>query len=66
MFGALFETMKDAHDARYISRKHAKNIIFIPAQGVLLTEFELSNEKKQAMIALGKEAAKQFFKSWGY
>lgn len=66
MFGALFETMKDAHDARYISRKHAKNIIFIPTQGVLLTEFELTNEKKQAMVTLGKDAAKQFFKNWGY
>ncbi|MDA6341763.1 hypothetical protein OSK59_26450, partial [Escherichia coli] len=33
MYAALFETMKDAHDARYISRKHAQNIIFIPTDG---------------------------------
>ena len=28
LFTALFETMKDAHDARYISRIHEKDIIF--------------------------------------
>lgn len=66
MFGALFETMKDAHDSRYISRKHAKNIIFVPTEGVLSTEFELTEEKKQALFALGKKCAKQFFGTWGY
>lgn len=66
MFEALFETMKDAHDSRYISRKHAKNIIFIPTEGALTTEFQLTDEKKQQLIQLGKEHANKFFKSWGY
>jgi NTE family protein len=66
MFGALFETMKDAHDSRYISKKHAKNIIFIPTEGVLSTEFDLTDEKKEALFNLGKESAKKFFKSWCY
>lgn len=66
MFEALFETMKDAHDARYISRKHARNIIFIPTEGVLTTEFQLTDEKKLALMAIGEDCAKQFFKSWGY
>jgi NTE family protein len=66
LFGALFETMKDAHDSRYISRKHAKNIIFIPTEGVLATEFHLTDMKKQALLDLGKESAEKFFKSWCY
>ncbi|MDP4161578.1 MAG: patatin-like phospholipase family protein, partial [Bacillota bacterium] len=66
MFGALFETMKDAHDSRYISRKHAKNIIFIPSTGAISIEFELTDEKKNSLFSLGKESANQFFKTWGY
>jgi NTE family protein len=66
LFGALFETMKDAHDSRYISRRHAKNIIFIPTDGVLATEFHLTDEKKQELLDLGRDAAEKFFKSWCY
>ncbi|MBS4191249.1 patatin-like phospholipase family protein [Bacillus sp. FJAT-49705] len=66
MFEALFETMKDAHDSRYISRKHARNIIFIPTEGVLLTEFQLTHEKKKALVDLGRKCAKQFFSQWSY
>lgn len=66
MFEALFETMKDAHDARYISRKHEKNIIFIPTEGILTTEFELSDERKKILFQLGEESAKEFLKTWCY
>ena len=66
LFAALFETMKDAHDSRYISKKHVKNIIFIPTEGVLSTEFSLTEEKKRELFNLGKEKAKQFLKTWGY
>ncbi|MGG3469969.1 patatin-like phospholipase family protein [Neobacillus pocheonensis] len=66
LMGALFETMKDAHDARYISKKHAKNIIFIPTEGIFSIEFTLTEEKKQKLFALGKEHAEQFLKTWCY
>jgi NTE family protein len=66
LFAALFETMKDAHDSRYISKKHAKNIIFIPTEGVLSTEFQLTEEKKQVLVQLGKDCAKQFLSTWAY
>lgn len=66
LFGALFETMKDAHDNRYISKKHAKNIIFIPAEGILPIEFSLTHEKKQQVVELGRQHAEKFFKTWGY
>lgn len=66
LYEALFETMKDAHDSRYISRKHEKNIIFIPTEGVLTTEFKLTDEKKQKLFDLGYERAKQFLCAWSY
>jgi NTE family protein len=66
LFAALFETMKDAHDARYISKKHVKNIIFIPTEGVLATEFQLTEEKKQVLFQLGKECADHFLSAWSY
>jgi NTE family protein len=66
LFGALFETMKDAHDSRYISKKHAKNIIFIPTDGVVSIEFHLTEERKQQLFDLGKEYASEFLKNWGY
>lgn len=66
LFAALFETMKDAHDSRYISKKHAKNIIFIPTEGVLATEFQLTEEKKLELFQIGKECAQQFFSMWAY
>ena len=64
LFGALFETMKDAHDGRYISRKHEKNIIFIPSNGVLTTEFSLTEEKKQLLMQQGRDHAKKFLTTW--
>jgi NTE family protein len=64
LFGALFETMKDAHDSRYISKKHVQNIIFIPTKGVLATEFHLTEEKKHELFEVGKECTVQFLKTW--
>ncbi|MGM9926224.1 MAG: patatin-like phospholipase family protein [Bacillus sp. (in: firmicutes)] len=64
MFGALFETMKDAHDNRYISRRHEKNIIFIPTKNVSATDFDLSSENKQELIRLGRRSAETFLRKW--
>lgn len=66
LFGAMFETMKDAHDSRYISRKHEKNIIFVPTEGVVTTEFSLSKEAQDKLIQLGRDCANKFFKKWTY
>ncbi|MFK2824340.1 patatin-like phospholipase family protein [Bacillus sp. B190/17] len=66
LFGAMFHTMKDAHDARYISRRHEKNIIFIPVKGTAVTDFSLTNEKKDALIRTGREYAEAFLKRWCY
>ncbi|MGM9927351.1 MAG: patatin-like phospholipase family protein [Bacillus sp. (in: firmicutes)] len=66
MFGALFETMKDAHDNRYISRKHEKNIIFIPNQDTILLDMDIEIEKKKKLIQTGRSSAQQFLRSWTY
>lgn len=66
LFSALFETMKDAHDARYISKKHEKNIIFIPTEGIAATEFHLTPEKKTKLFKEGEERAEQFLATWAY
>ncbi|PFG05744.1 patatin-like phospholipase family protein [Bacillus sp. es.034] len=64
LYGALFTTMKDAHDSRYISRKLEKNIIFIPTEGVLTTEFELTPERKIELVQYGKTKAAAFLQTW--
>jgi NTE family protein len=66
LYEALFETMKDAHDARYISRKHAKNIIFVPTEGIVSTEFGLTAERKEELLELGRKSARKFFSQWTY
>nr|WP_295975557.1 patatin-like phospholipase family protein [uncultured Bacillus sp.] len=66
MYEALFETMKDAHDSRYISRKHAKDIIFIPLHEGLTTEFSISEEQKQHLKGHGRKCAQKFLASWTY
>ncbi|CAM3804244.1 patatin-like phospholipase family protein [Mesobacillus zeae] len=66
MFEALFETMKDAHDSRYISRRHEKNIIFVPVDGVSFTDFGMTDEKKESLKQLGRQCAEKFLRKWGY
>lgn len=66
MFGALFETMKEAHDGRYISRRHEKDIVFIPVENIVTTEFELNEQKKLALIELGRNRTNDFLKKWSY
>lgn len=66
MFEALFSTMKDAHDSRYISQKHVKNIIFIPTDGLLTTEFGITEEGKSNLIELGRERTLNFLKKWTF
>ncbi|KMY54739.1 hypothetical protein AC623_13000 [Bacillus sp. FJAT-27231] len=66
LFSAMFHTMKDAHDARYISRRHERNIVFIPVEGTAVTDFDLSDEKKDALIQAGRSYTEAFLKRWCY
>lgn len=64
LFEALFSTMKNAHDERYISRKHEKDIIFIPVDGFSATEFDLDEEGKETLMEIGRSRTIQFLKTW--
>jgi NTE family protein len=66
MFSALFETMKDAHDERHISSKHEKDIIFIPVENIVSTEFQLNEEKKLALLELGRNRTNDFLTNWTF
>lgn len=64
LFEALFTTMKNAHDERYISRKHEKNIIFIPVEDYSATQFDIDPETKKILIDIGRQRTKKFLNSW--
>lgn len=64
LFEALFYAMKDAHDERYISRKHEKNIIFIPVEKYSATQFDLDEQTKQTLIEIGKNRTSNFLETW--
>ena len=64
LFEALFSTMKNAHDERYISRKLEKNVIFIPVDEYSATQFDLDREMKSKLLEKGRNRATQFLKMW--
>lgn len=66
MFHSLFETMRKAHDVRFIVEEHAKNIVFIPVDEVKATNFDISEKEKKALIQVGRERGEKFLKKWTY
>ena len=64
MYQALFETMKRAHDARYIEDQKAQNIVFIPINQDITTAFKLERHGQKKLIMLGKERTSQFLNTW--
>lgn len=64
LFEALFTTMKNAHDEKYISRKHEKDIIFIPIEDYSSTKFDLDQETKNILMEMGRSRTTQFLKTW--
>lgn len=63
---ALFSTMLEAHDARYIEDHHFARTIAIPTLGIRTTEFGLSVEQKQQLFQSGVRAAEKFFAAWDF
>ncbi|MBA2873437.1 patatin-like phospholipase family protein [Thermaerobacillus caldiproteolyticus] len=66
LYEALFMTMKEAHDARYISRRHEKNIVFLPVRHLLSTEFVITKEERDRLIEYGRTKTEQFLRKWTY
>lgn len=66
MFTALFGTMMEAHDYRYIQEQNFERTISIPTLGVQTTDFGISKEKIQQLYRSGVDAAEGFFNGWDY
>lgn len=64
MFKALFTTMMDAHDERYIEEHSRFRTIKIPTLGVSATDFELSDETSAKLYESGLLSAEKFFAKW--
>ncbi len=63
---ALFGTMMEAHDARYIQDQHFVRTIPIPTLGVKTTEFDITPEKTEALYQSGRKAAEDFLSTWNF
>jgi NTE family protein len=66
LFAALFSTMMEAHDARYIKDEEFVRTIAIPTLGIGTTEFDVSREKSEALYQSGRQAAEKFFANWNF
>lgn len=64
MFQALFSTMKQAHDARYISTSKQNNVIFIPVENIQAVDLSIGKQAKERLIRLGREKADHFLQYW--
>ncbi|MFS0672789.1 patatin-like phospholipase family protein [Ornithinibacillus sp. 179-J 7C1 HS] len=64
MLHALFSTMKQAHDARYIAKSQKESIIFIPVKDVHTTDFKIDNNVKEKLINNGRDVANNFLRYW--
>lgn len=64
MFQALFATMMEAHDERYIERHNRFRTIKVPTLGVRTTDFQISTEKSVQLYEAGLNAGKDYFKTW--
>ena len=63
---ALFSTMMEAHDARYIKDENFVRTIPIQTLGVKTTEFDISRERSLALYQSGRDAAEKFFATWDF
>ncbi len=64
MFQALFSTMMDAHDDRYIEESSRFRTVKIPTVGVKVTDFDISKEKSEELFESGVKAAAKYFDRW--
>lgn len=66
MFAALFSTMMEAHDARYIEEKNFARTIPIKTGSVRTTDFDIKPDQVEWLYNSGVEAAKTFFDGWDF
>ncbi|PYI55074.1 patatin-like phospholipase family protein [Paenibacillus flagellatus] len=66
MLQALFATMMEAHDERYIEEKYRFRTIKIPTLGVRVTDFDIKPEKSLELYESGYASAKAYFQKWSH
>jgi len=66
LLAALFSTMMEAHDARYIKDANFIRTIPIETLGIQTTDFDMIHERKEALYESGKKAAEDFFSRWDF
>ncbi len=63
---ALFATMMEAHDARYIQEADFARTIAIPTLGIGTVSFNLPRARAQALYESGRTAAARFLTTWNF
>lgn len=66
MLQALFATMSEAHDLRYIEKHSRFRTVKIPSEMVHTTDFSISKDKLGELFASGFQAGDEFFANWTY
>lgn len=64
MLQAIFETMLQAHDERYIEKEYRDRTVKIPTLGVRSTQFELREEVSARLFESGREKTEAFFRTF--
>jgi NTE family protein len=64
LFKSLFETMKEAHDAKYISKDVLPNIVFLPVEYMKTSNFKLSKLDQEKLVQIGRDRTQAFIKKW--
>lgn len=60
----LIHTMRVAHDARYIAKKHQQNVLFLPVTDIKVADLNLSFQEREKLISLGRQRTRSFLKQW--
>ena len=66
LFAAMFVTMMEAHDARYITDSNFARTIPIDTLGVKTIDFDITPDKSQSLYLSGRNAAEKFFNQWDF
>jgi NTE family protein len=63
---SMAQTMMEAHDRLYMEQETFVRTIPIPTLGVHTAEFDLSDERAQALYDAGRQAAEEFLSTWDF
>lgn len=61
---AMLTTMKQAHDHRYISKTHDKNIIYISTPNLSPVDLSIDENTRHDLIEKGETSTNKFLKQW--